>query len=601
MNRVPPEQDALNTDPQLQIEVHAGPLAGKGFPIINEIMTFGRATDNDVVLDDAQVSRYHAVLRVEANEITLQDLDSLNGIEINGERIRGIHVLQPTETITIGSSVFGVTGFSAPSTVSMNAQSETDSGWSTYQSGTDYAPQYSTGGSNWLLWGGVLLLVALILVVGGISFWLFSNQAPPPDPIPPSVVISSPVAGSQFDINQQITVQASASDPAGGVVRMELWVAGEKVDEEASVVPNGQSPFTSLLVWTPVADGDYSLEIRAINIQGLISAPTIVNVTVLKSPSEQDDSSTDTTPQATSTTTADTPAGIPVATITTDLNVRSGPGVGYDVLGLLPAGTVVEILGRSEDRIWWYIVYTDSPDQRGWVATEFAPSDNAADLPVIDEPTPTPTVTATPTQTATPTSSPTATPTEVVVPNTPTATPTPTPTSVPSVGFSANPLQINAGQCTTFSWRVANVRAVFFEDEGVPGDNNGQAVFRQECPDTTRSYTLRTINLDGQEQREEITITVIPKVASPENLEVNERFTDRFDIEWSDESDDESGFRLYDADSLQIVASFDDNTASGEVTNLDCGRTYRLYIVAFNDNGESNPSNIAVEETLACP
>ena len=44
------EQD----QPRLQVVVHAGPLAGKGFPIIGDALLIGRDPDNDITLDDAE-------------------------------------------------------------------------------------------------------------------------------------------------------------------------------------------------------------------------------------------------------------------------------------------------------------------------------------------------------------------------------------------------------------------------------------------------------------------------------------------------------------------------------------------------------------------
>ena len=48
--------------PQLQVVVHAGPLAGKGFPITGDKITFGRDPNNNISWDDHQVSRHHAQL-----------------------------------------------------------------------------------------------------------------------------------------------------------------------------------------------------------------------------------------------------------------------------------------------------------------------------------------------------------------------------------------------------------------------------------------------------------------------------------------------------------------------------------------------------------
>ena len=93
---------------QLQVVVHAGPLAGKGFPITGDILTIGRDPDNNISLDDEQVSRHHARLIRQDDQIILEDLGSTNGTLVNGKPITGQHALQPADIISIGSSVFGV-------------------------------------------------------------------------------------------------------------------------------------------------------------------------------------------------------------------------------------------------------------------------------------------------------------------------------------------------------------------------------------------------------------------------------------------------------------------------------------------------------------
>ena len=112
-----PDQSRQPDQRQLQLVVHAGPLAGKGYPITSQMLTFGRDPDNDITLDDNEVSRHHARLLQRDDEIILEDLGSTNGTLVNGRPITGQHVLQPADIISIGSSVFGVRGFAAPATM----------------------------------------------------------------------------------------------------------------------------------------------------------------------------------------------------------------------------------------------------------------------------------------------------------------------------------------------------------------------------------------------------------------------------------------------------------------------------------------------------
>ena len=49
--------------------------------------TLGRSLQNDIVLDGIAVSRWHAVITVDAAFVTIRDTDSRNGTFVNGERV----------------------------------------------------------------------------------------------------------------------------------------------------------------------------------------------------------------------------------------------------------------------------------------------------------------------------------------------------------------------------------------------------------------------------------------------------------------------------------------------------------------------------------
>ncbi len=63
----------------------------------------GRSADCQLSLDDPLVSRQHAILVVAKDGVTLEDLQSRNGVAVNGERIAGRVSLQPGDRILIGS------------------------------------------------------------------------------------------------------------------------------------------------------------------------------------------------------------------------------------------------------------------------------------------------------------------------------------------------------------------------------------------------------------------------------------------------------------------------------------------------------------------
>jgi hypothetical protein len=66
--------------------------------------TIGRSRDCDVVLDDAGASRRHAEIRPRADGWELQDLDSTNGVRVNGRAIRGAQPLRSGDRVEIGST-----------------------------------------------------------------------------------------------------------------------------------------------------------------------------------------------------------------------------------------------------------------------------------------------------------------------------------------------------------------------------------------------------------------------------------------------------------------------------------------------------------------
>lgn len=80
---------------------------------------------------------------------------------------------------------------------------------------------------------------------------------------------------------------------------------------------------------------------------------------------------------------------IPVeGTLETRVNVRSGPGAGFESLGLLEAGERVQVVARDEDGDWYQILYPSAPQGRGWVAAQFVRLAAGAEIPLDATPTP---------------------------------------------------------------------------------------------------------------------------------------------------------------------------------------------------------------------
>jgi pSer/pThr/pTyr-binding forkhead associated (FHA) protein len=66
----------------------------------------GRLPDNDIVIDDENVSRYHAVVIDTGGGFVISDLRSTNGVLLHGRRIRGSAALADGDDIGIGGHEF---------------------------------------------------------------------------------------------------------------------------------------------------------------------------------------------------------------------------------------------------------------------------------------------------------------------------------------------------------------------------------------------------------------------------------------------------------------------------------------------------------------
>ena len=75
--------------------------SGQVHPLVAVATKIGRLPDNDLVLDDVNVSRHHAVIIDTGTSFVITDLRSANGVEVGGERIRGTATLADGDVIRI--------------------------------------------------------------------------------------------------------------------------------------------------------------------------------------------------------------------------------------------------------------------------------------------------------------------------------------------------------------------------------------------------------------------------------------------------------------------------------------------------------------------
>ena len=76
-------------------------ISGPVYPLQAAATRIGRLSDNDIVLDDANVSRHHAVIIDTGTSFVITDLRSANGVDVGNERIRGTATLADGDRIRI--------------------------------------------------------------------------------------------------------------------------------------------------------------------------------------------------------------------------------------------------------------------------------------------------------------------------------------------------------------------------------------------------------------------------------------------------------------------------------------------------------------------
>jgi hypothetical protein len=67
------------------------------------LISIGRASDNDVIVDDPEVSRHHCQLKLQHGAYSLADLGSRNGSWVNDQQVSEV-ALGPGDSIRIGST-----------------------------------------------------------------------------------------------------------------------------------------------------------------------------------------------------------------------------------------------------------------------------------------------------------------------------------------------------------------------------------------------------------------------------------------------------------------------------------------------------------------
>ena len=94
--------DDLETEGPALVVRSGGGRAGEHFIPGGDRTTIGRSPDCDIFLDDVTVSRKHAVLVRDGDELLIEDQGSLNGTFLNRRRIDAPAMLENGDELQIG-------------------------------------------------------------------------------------------------------------------------------------------------------------------------------------------------------------------------------------------------------------------------------------------------------------------------------------------------------------------------------------------------------------------------------------------------------------------------------------------------------------------
>ena len=104
---VPASPPVLGLVPGVGIEAPPAVLTlpnGQRIELHEGHYVLGRHLDNDIVMNDTNVSRKHAEFVCAAGEVVVRDLGSTNGTKVNGVLVTGEQLLQHGDVINLGTA-----------------------------------------------------------------------------------------------------------------------------------------------------------------------------------------------------------------------------------------------------------------------------------------------------------------------------------------------------------------------------------------------------------------------------------------------------------------------------------------------------------------
>lgn len=180
-----------------RLTMSSGPTPGRVFELTQEVITLGRDVSNEVVVNDAEVSRQHTRLTRQLSGYSAEDLGSTNGTTVNGARLTGPRPLNPGDQLGLGDNVSllyeavaddsQATVIKSPPVWAPPPMAETATEAFSVPPSIEplaaeppvemAAPSRGAGAWRWALAGcGCLLILTCFAVFGGLVYYIDANN-----------------------------------------------------------------------------------------------------------------------------------------------------------------------------------------------------------------------------------------------------------------------------------------------------------------------------------------------------------------------------------------------------------------------------------------
>ncbi|HSC75701.1 MAG TPA: FHA domain-containing protein [Pseudomonadales bacterium] len=103
-------RSAVNISSSWRLVSDSSWLSGKVFELAGDSTLLGRGKDCDIVIPGNHLSRNHALILKQGNNLVLKDLDSSNGSHVNEIRIKGEQIIKPGDRLRFDVYSFRVQG-----------------------------------------------------------------------------------------------------------------------------------------------------------------------------------------------------------------------------------------------------------------------------------------------------------------------------------------------------------------------------------------------------------------------------------------------------------------------------------------------------------